>query len=588
MIRTLVFVGIAAALQAGQAPGQTRTVQPATGSAAIAGSVVGDDVERTPLRRVTLTLIRSGFGDSRVTSTDDKGRYLFSDLPAGIYTLSATKGAYVPTSYGSTRIGLPGSPIPIANAQAFSAEPIVMTKGAVLTGRLTTPSLQGMRSVAVEAMQIQTVNGVRRRRPIVGGQVTVPTDSRGVYRIYGLAPGDYVIVARSLLERPAAAGVRGATSEELRWASAQVAGSTATSPQLSAAADPPLGRTTADAPTYYPGTSDVTAAAVITLQKGEERAGLDFGLEHVPTARIVVTVSSGGQPAPGTAVYRFLKSTGGIIDPLVDPRFTVAVSQTGPEGQLFLPAMAPGTYTLLARTPPSAKQPLWGSVDVTVNGEDRTDLQILLEPALTVSGRMVFEGATPVPESRTPFAPRVESTTMLGAPGLTATIDPDGSFKIGGVTPGSSRLVVPIRTASPWAPKSAMLGSRDLLDEYFEVRAGENVSGLVVTLTDRPAELSGTLVDATGQPAPQFFVLVYSTNREFWTSNSRRTRPVRAGVDGSYRLSGLPPGEYFLCALTEIDYEQQYDPAYLEQFISASIKITIGDGEKKRQDLRIR
>jgi hypothetical protein len=180
-----------------------------------------------------------------------------------------------------------------------------MTRGAVLTGRLTTPALQGLRSVAVEAVQIQTVNGVRRRRPIVGGQVTVPTDSRGVYRIYGLAPGDYVIVARSLLERPAADGVRGATSEELRWAAAQVSGNSATNAQVPGPADPPLGRTTADAPTYYPGTADITDAAVITLQKGEERAGLDFGLEHVPTARLVVTVSSSGQPAPGVAVFRF-------------------------------------------------------------------------------------------------------------------------------------------------------------------------------------------------------------------------------------------------------------------------------------------
>jgi hypothetical protein len=171
---------------------------------------------------------------------------------------------------------------------------------------------------------------------------------------------------------------------------------------------------------------------------------------------------------------------------------------------------------------------------------------------------------------------------------MTAAVNPDGTFRIAGVIPGSTRLVVPAPATSPWAPKSAMLGGRDLLDESFEVRTGEDVSGLVVTFTDRPATLSGTLLDTTGQPAPQFFVLVYSTNRAFWTPNSRRTRPVRAGVDGSYRLTGLPPGEYFLCALTEVDPEQQYDPAYLEQFVPASIKITIADGEKKIQDLRIR
>jgi hypothetical protein len=95
----------------------------------------------------------------------------------------------------------------------------------------------------------------------------------------------------------------------------------------------------------------------------------------------------------------------------------MSVSQTGAEGQLFMPAIAPGTYTLLARTLPSSTPVLSGSLDVTVNGEERTDLQIVLEAAPAVSGRLVFEGATPVPEGRTPFAPRAESMTMLGAPG---------------------------------------------------------------------------------------------------------------------------------------------------------------------------
>jgi hypothetical protein len=95
MTRALAILAVAAIAQAGQVPGRDRVVPPATGSAAIAGSVVGDDTERTPLRRVTLTLVRAGF-DARVTSTDDKGRYLFSGLPAGIYTLNATKARTFP------------------------------------------------------------------------------------------------------------------------------------------------------------------------------------------------------------------------------------------------------------------------------------------------------------------------------------------------------------------------------------------------------------------------------------------------------------------------------------------------------------
>jgi len=576
VIRALkAFVVAAALLPAGQASST------ATGS--ISGVVLGADAEQTPLRRVTLTLVRSAFGDSRVTSSDDKGRYLFADLPAGLYTLNATKGAYVQANYGATGLGLPGSPIPIANGQSFSAEPIVLTRGAVISGRLTTPALQGLRSVVVEAIQIQTVNGTRRRRPASTGQVTATTDARGMYRIYGLAPGDYVVAARSLLERPAGDGVRQATIEELRWATALVSGSPGVGPQPPGpTSDPPLGRTTADAPTYFPGTVDVSAAAVVTVQKGEERAGVDFGLEHVPTARIVATVlGPGGRPMPSVSVFRLPKDVGATFD----GRYTMGVHLTGPQGQVFLPALPPGSYTLQARTVPAPQ--MWGSVDVTLAGEDRTDIQIFLEPALTMSGRLVFEGTTPAPQSRTPFAPRIEAAAPYSPPGMTATVDPDSSFRITGVIPGTVRLVVPSPATSAWVPKSAMFHSRDLIDEPFEIRAGEDGSGLVVTFTDRPAVLSGKLLDATGRPAPQFYVLVYSTNRAHWTWNSRRTRPVRAGIDGSYRISGLPPGEYFLCALTELDATQQYEPTYLEQFVPASIKISIGEGEQKVQGLRI-
>src|SRR5690349_14888838 len=106
----LALLALIPATQSRSAPGP----QPAlVGTAAISGTVVADDKDRTPVRRVTLTLYRSGVVDSRTTATDDKGRYLFTELPAGLYTLTAAKGAYVTTSYGATKAGLPGSPIPI-------------------------------------------------------------------------------------------------------------------------------------------------------------------------------------------------------------------------------------------------------------------------------------------------------------------------------------------------------------------------------------------------------------------------------------------------------------------------------------------
>ena len=63
--------------------------------------------------------------------------------------------------------------------------------------------------------------------------------------------------------------------------------------------------------------------------------------------------------------------------------------------------------------------------------------------------------------------------------------------------------------------------------------------------------------------------------------------PTRPASDGKYRLPGLPPGDYYVAALTEFEPSDMYDASFLEQLIPASFKITLAEGEKKTQDLRL-
>jgi hypothetical protein len=108
-----------------------------------------------------------------------------------------------------------------------------------------------------------------------------------------------------------------------------------------------------------------------------------------------------------------------------------------------------------------------------------------------------------------------------------------------------------------------------------------------VTVTNQMASITGTLVDAAGRPTPQFYVFAFPTNRAYWTNNSRRIVSARADVNGVYTIDGLPAGEYYVCALTELDRAQQYEPTYLELLAPSAFKITLADGEKKTQSFRV-
>ena len=138
-----------------------------------------------------------------------------------------------------------------------------------------------------------------------------------------------------------------------------------------------------------------------------------------------------------------------------------------------------------------------------------------------------------------------------------------------------------------WTLKGVMLNGRDIADTPIEIKPGADVTGVVVTFTDRPSELSGTVFDAAGRVTPHFPIIVFATDRAYWTPGSRRVQQARPSSNGKFTVTGLPAGEYFVCAVTAVDRTEVYDPAFLEQLVPVSFKITIADGEKKTQDLKL-
>jgi hypothetical protein len=121
----------------------------------------------------------------------------------------------------------------------------------------------------------------------------------------------------------------------------------------------------------------------------------------------------------------------------------------------------------------------------------------------------------------------------------------------------------------------------------MQVASGKDAS-LTLTLTDRPTELSGRLLDQLGRPAPEYSVVVFSADRAMWTVSPRRTSGiVRLGTDGRYRISGLPAGDYVLCVIADADPASLNDPEFLEELSQAGVRFSLADGERKVQDFKI-
>jgi hypothetical protein len=562
------------------------------GTASIAGSVVRADDMKTPLRRVRVTITGGALVSPRVTVTDDSGRFVMSALAAGQYSITADKTGYLRMNYGATRPARLGTSVVLADGQHAAGLTIAMPRGAVIAGTVTNSAGEPEPDVQVTALYWQLRNGERTLVPVT----STVTDDRGGYRLAGLNRGDYLVS----VEPPEAARgpadliqiADGAVDRALR----QIQEPATAAAPLSAPRPRPLG----PAPVFYPGTVRSAAALTVTLAGGEERGGIDIRTELVPMARVTGTVSADGQPVAGVQVS--LLSLGPPA-----PNFAYAIGgRLGPrttdaQGQFAFIGVPPGEYRVQVSTraigarsggPPPDPNPRMAFATVDVDGNDLA-LDLTLQPGMSMSGRFVFDGASP-PVSLAGAQVGLEGLHI--SPGwqvdiFKADAAADGSFRASGLAPGRFLLSAMAPGSTPtsgWALKSMVANTRDLLDAPFELSPGEILSDVVVTFTDRPAELTGALQNSSGTPTSDYFIVVFSTDPKFWFPNSRRIVSVRPNSAGSYSIRNLPPGEYLLSALTDVETGEWFDPDFLRALAAASpIKITIGDGEQKRQDLRI-
>ena len=521
--------------------------------------------------------------------TGADGRFLFTGLAPGSFTVTATKNGYAPGASGRRRPNGASQPVIITAAERARSVDVRMWKNGSIGGTVIDEAGEPVIGVRVAALVRSSGFGQPRFVPTASSGLT---DDRGMYRFANLLPGEYIVlvappnvsVKATVFE---AVAQTGRVTSEL---SSAMLGAGVNSMLLHGDAVLPLGRGSAMPPTsrgrlmvypptLHPSATSAAQASVITLASGEERSGIDVQLAPVPTSRISGTLIGTGGPADQSRVMLMPARSDEIPSDMV-----ASISATDPTGAFVFAAVPAGQYTLRALSGGESRsgQMQWAEMPLSVSGDDLDGVTAVLAPPLKVSARMQFDGQRqpPQPSGRFTSVFNLEAVDRPSGPlSIAGSLTPDGMLTMTGYMPGRYRVRV---TNSPegWMFKGAMLNGVDVSETPFDLT--RDVTDLVLAFTDRWSGISGTVQGAG--PDADGTVVVFPTDSQAWSagaSNPRRVKSARASAAGAFGFGSLPPGDYYVTAIREEDSADWRDPATLEMLARDAVRVTINEGEHR-------
>jgi hypothetical protein len=496
-------------------------------------------------------------------TTDSQGAFEFTGLPAGSYRIFASASQYSPQylgmAYGGKKPNGPGSsdlgqPVRLAEGQSFDKAVISLPRGGVITGRVTDENGDPVTRVQVYTMFFPGGSS-RGMRMGSGNQ----TDDLGQFRIYGLQPGEHVVVAEAMRFNFVPPNAPPETEEDK------------------------IGFVT----TYYPGTPDEGAAQRVRAMVGAETQGIEIRLLQGRLYRVSGSVvDSQGQPLPRIN-GQLMRRTAGMMG-------TSSFGfNTDEKGQFQMRNVPPGNYRLIVRqTRPFVPGPgpqtdlgEMASMPLTIVGADVDNLMVMTSSGVTITGQVVFEQGPP---SATSGQVRVMAT--VGNPdemsGLQspqpAIVKPDLTFTMKGLM-GEFLL----RTGAPnQYLKSVTLGGEDITDTPREFKAGDRVT---ITITSRGSTLEGNVVDAAGAASTDAGIVVFSEDKATWRFNSTRSKRSFVDADGHFRVPGLMTGRYLVVAVPRdrLNMPMTGDTTFFEELSKVATSVVLGEDEERRVDLKV-
>jgi hypothetical protein len=511
----IILLASAAAVRAQSSTDEKATDKTTKGT--ITGQVVNESGQSLPNALVTIR----GYGgnEGQTLTTDAEGKFQATDLAPIAYLISVSAPAYV---------SKPRDPDvnPIGYYRVGDSVQLEMMKGGVITGSVTRANGEPVVSINVNVYMLRDYKGQppRYSRP-TRSQLT---DDRGIYRIYGLPPGTYIV----------AAGAGDVSSYNVN----------------------PFAT---DAPTFAP-SSTRDGAAEITVNAGDEVSSVDIRYRGESGHTVSGTASSTAGAQRGFQIV--LSSVVNGLEQVGYDTYQSPVSRG-----FMISGVADGEYQMTAQTYSPEGSSISEPVHIKVSGADITGIDLTVTPLASINGSVVLEESK-VTECQGKHRPVLgeivvgayhnEKNTAKDHPqfvwglGGPVTPEPQGTFRLSNLAAGQYRFVTrPLAKywylkSITWPAASKPAQANQPLDaarNWTSVKMGDNLSGLTITFALGAASLQGRIENPSGKMLPRTFVYLAPAEPEK-REDILRYFAALAESDGTFAVSNVPPGRYWVLA----------------------------------------
>jgi hypothetical protein len=518
------------------------------GTGAISGTVVdaGGDGVRKAIVRLTLDATPRQWATQR---TDGEGHFAFDALPAGSYTLTASKGNEGRAEYGANRLRELGRSLALADGEIRAGLTLRFLRGATISGRAFDVDGDPLANANVALLR----RGRNMGAPTLGTYRGVLTDDQGDYQFWNVDPGVYYLRALPQVWNPTRTMGRPMLVDQ-----------------------------------YYGGTRDFKEASPVRVSGGDHLENLDFHLTSEMPVRVHGQVlgvppetQPEGAPKPGgrftfqSGEFTSFGRLGPGVQVTVSPadateqRWASGAIAKDPEHRFEMADLAPGAYRFEATFESGGKS--YGVSQIMDVRSGASDVTLTLAPAIEIQGTVRVEG-------RDPKDAALAISVELERPGqpenrlLQAAVEADGRFKLGPVIPGEWMLDV--TGIAPGYLKSARLGDQDVRFKTFKLPAGSEAP-LNIVVSTHTASVEGE-VDAGGSDADRAGILIARADQ--YHTFTRFYYAAQADAKGKFHVKEIAPGKYKIFALEKMPPGNFRTPESADDLDELGVTIEVGEG----------